>query len=310
MNYDGPEDDGATLPADSQPVNTEMADMMVQGTEYPYFSKSRVKTAKNCMRSFFYTYVMGLRFEGNFYTDRGTRIHKSIENYYERLTEAVQTGEFDEVAAWTEDLMEYFGEDDVGLWLDWIDPFIHNFLKFEERRLEHCLAHDVPLSQFVPHAVEAEGRKQVIEDGPEWMGYADAILHAASVPEIEDTEGYVIVDFKTGKTPKKQYRDEGIFLEGTFYRELFKDELDVVAVAGYFPMNDDFLVTPPSEKRLAKVFDVIGGIMDAECMADFACSPQPLCKWGEGDDEQCDHYDYCETSWGKPGGPGPTYSQD
>lgn len=329
MNYDSPthgdEDVEPPLPAYMQKEASPMANAVVAATEHPYFSKSRVKQAKTCKRSFYYTYVLGLRTDGNFYTKRGTRIHKAFENYYQRLTDAVESGEFFEHDRYDGDtFMEYFGHEDVGLWLDWVRPFITNFIRYEVRRWEACYdsvlrdhgdvydeaeyqsAVRLAAERFVPYAVELEGYLDR-GDEPHWMGYADGVYHAASIPEVDATEGYVIVDFKTGKTPKEQYRNEGIFLEGEFYAALFEDELDIAAVAGYYPMNDDFIIAPLSDSRRELIGEIVDSILDAEEVSDFPLTMQPLCKWGPDDEDQCDHYDYCPSNWGEAGGPGPTY---
>ncbi|MDQ2052972.1 PD-(D/E)XK nuclease family protein, partial [Natronolimnohabitans sp. A-GB9] len=133
------------------------------------------------------------------------------------------------------------------------------------------------------------------------------ILKAASVPQVDADEGVVIVDVKTGKTPKEQYRDDGIFLEGQYYSMLFEDDWNIAAVAGYFPMNDDFLVSELDDERRSRIDKYIEEMTAGNDREDFPIKEQPLCKWGEGDDQQCDFYNICSSRWGKCGGPGPNY---
>ncbi len=263
--------------------------------ELPYISKSRVTTYKTCPRKFYHQYILGMRTPGNYYTKRGTQIHKAYELYYENLLEYYsESGEI------PDDLTEMLPAD-VSLWADWIEPYISNFIMFEEARLK--AAPDA--ESFLPVGIEAEGWDW---DQPvPWMGYADVILHASSVPQVETNEGVVIIDFKTGKTPKKQYRDDGIFLEGEYYAMLFEGDWDIAAVAGYFPMNDDFLVSELDAARRSRIEKYIEEMAASNDREDFPTCEQPLCAWGKEEGQQCDFYKICSSKWGTVGGPGPNY---
>ncbi len=263
--------------------------------ELPYISKSRVTTYKTCPRKFYFSYIKGLRGPSNFYMKRGTRIHTAFETYYENILDVW----YDEGVVY-DDLSLYLPEDTMG-WGDFTEPFISNFLLFENRRRD---AVDDPAA-FLPVGIEAEGWDE--QTSPPWMGYADAILQAESVPEVETDEGVVIVDFKTGKTPDPKYRDDGIFLEGEYYAVLFEDEWDIAAVAGYFPKNDDFIVSPLDDERRERIFRYVSEMTASELRENFPIKEQPLCKWGPEEDSQCDFYEICPSRWGKRGGPGPTY---
>jgi len=229
---------------------------------------------------------------------RGSRIHKAVEIYYENVV-----AEYERCSGVYADLTRYL-PDDSELWADFIEPFITNFLLFEHRRRDHCASSDGKMSDFPPVGIEAEGWDESYT--PPMMGYADVILPSGSLPEVGGS-GVVIVDLKTGKTPDVKYRDEGIFLEGEYYSYLFKDDWDVDAVAGYYPKNDDFIISDLDESRLASIFDMVDSMKSSREREDFPTKPQPLCKWGSGDDEQCEFYDICSTSWGRRGGCGPTY---
>ena len=274
---------------------TELRENAADG-ELPYISKSRLTTFKICPRKFYYNYIKGFRTPGNFYTKRGTRVHSAFETYYENVLDEWENGVFHN------DLSKYLPEDTMG-WADFTEPFITNFLLFEYRRLDSVGVDG--LEDFLPVGIEAEGWDETTS--PSWMGYADVILNAASVPDLEEDEGVVIVDFKTGKTPKEKYRDDGIFLEGEYYAMLFEDEWDVAAVAGYFPKNDDFIVSPLDEERRKRIYEYVEEMTESELREHFPIKEQPLCRWGPGEDQKCDYYDICPSKWGKRGGPGPTY---
>lgn len=282
------------------PTQTDKLQELRENTpdgELPYISKSRVTTYKTCPRKFFYSYIKGLKSPETFYMTRGTRIHRAVEIYYENVV-----AEFEETGEVNDNLIQYLPEDSER-WADFIEPFITNFLLFEHRRLD---AAPSP-SDFIPVGIEAEGWDESYT--PPMMGYADVILKASSVPEIDENDGVVVTDLKTGKTPDPKYRDEGIFLEGEYYSYLFKDEWDVTAVAGYYPKNDDFIVSDLDEDRLASIFKMIERMKVSREMEKFPTKPQPLCKWSDDDDDQCEFYDICPAGgWGKKGGPGPTYN--
>lgn len=275
---------------------TELRENAADG-ELPYISKSRVTTFKTCPRKFYYQYVKGLRTPENFYMKRGTRVHEAFETYYENVLKTWEKVGFVYGESY---LYEYLPEDTLE-WADFTEPFISNFLLFEARRLR--AVDDV--EDFLPVGIEAEGWDE--DMAPPWMGYADVILKAASVPEIEDDEGVVIVDFKTGKTPKPEYRDDGIFLEGEYYAILFEGKWDIAAVAGYFPKNDDLIVSPLDEERRARIYEYVEEMTESDLREHFPIREQPLCKWGSDDDQQCDFYNICSSKWGTRDGPGPTY---
>ncbi|ELY47352.1 RecB family exonuclease [Natronorubrum sulfidifaciens] len=276
-------------------VLAELRDETEDG-ELPYISKSRITTYKTCPRKFYLTYIKGLRTPDTYYTKRGRQVHEAYERYYENVLEHYEaTGEI------PEDLTEMLPSD-VSLWADWIELYISNFILFEQDRLAEAATPE----EYLPVAVEAEGWDW--EQSPPWMGYADVIVNASSVPQVDRDSGVVIVDFKTGKTPDPKYRDDGIFLEGEYYAVLFEEQLDVAAVAGYFPMNDDFVVSPLDSERRERIYQYVEEMTASDDLENFPIKEQPLCKWKPDDDCQCDFYSICPSTWGQPGGPGPTYS--
>lgn len=274
---------------------TELREGCAPG-ELPYISKSRVTTYKTCPRKFYYSYIKGLRTPDTYYTKRGRQIHEAYERYYENLLEHYEaTGEI------PDDLTELLPSE-VSLWADWIEPYMSNFIMFEQARL----AEAPTVEDFLPVGIEAEGWDW--EQAPPWMGYADVIVNASSLPQIDEDDGVVIIDFKTGKTPDPKYRDDGIFLEGEYYAVLFEGNWDIAAVAGYFPMNDDFVVSPLDTERRERIYEYVEEMNASDEIDNFPIDPQPLCKWGPDDDQQCDFYVICSSKWGKRGGPGPTYN--
>ena len=280
-----------------------------------HVSKSRIKTFIQCPRKFWLKYWCDNRSPGSYHTEKGSQIHRAYEDFHENLIESVEeTGERPSTFA---DLM--------GPWEDyaqWLDPHIKNFWLFEEQRWE--LAKEAALNEYdhedhnkityaralklwLPVGVEVEGR---LEDPPTgdipWMGYADAVLHAATVPGIEADEGVVILDYKTGKVEDEQYRDEGIYLEGEFYGWLFQDdpefEHEVVGVAGYYPQEDELVVSPfPNVGRRRMITEAVEGMQQPPDVENYDYDEQPLCHYGSG---RCFYYNECPSTWGLKNGAG------
>lgn len=283
------------MPAQTNRV-LELREGVEQG-EIPYVSKSRVKKWITCPEKFNYSYLKGYKEPETRYMRRGTVVHEAIEDYYAEaeafVEERGQTPTLREIV----DLLP-----DTRRWADHTEPYITNFIRFELRR-----ARDAPTpEEWLPVAVEAEEWLDdplgYGDDAIPWMGYADAIYPASAFPQIEATEGVVIVDFKTGKTPIEKYREEGIYLEGEYYAMLFESEWEVAGVAGYYPKGDDLIVSPLKASRREKIEEVVHAFQSVSGTdpGHLEINEQPLCKWGEGDDEQCPYYNMCSSRWGEP----------
>jgi len=275
--------------------------------EIPYLSKSRIKKWETCPRQFYHTYIEGKRAEETDAMRQGTRIHETFEDYYANVQEHYAPEEGEEISDFppTPEQLTELLPDDVLRWADWRE-FMANFIVWEIRRAEAAdekfeLTENA-IHHWLPVGIEAEEWKE--DEDPPWMGFADVIVHAATVPQVDTDSGVVIVDFKTGKTPNKKYRDNGIFLEGEFYAAIFEDVYDVVGVAGFYPKAGDFLVSDLSDKRrktVEEIVDEINTAVENGCnIEDFPIDEQPLCKWGEGEENQCEFYDECPSSWGVP----------
>lgn len=264
--------------------------------ELPYISKSRLKTFVQCPRKLYYNYILGIRPPENYHMKKGSRIHLVFEKYYENLFEYHSSEFIDELPETVDDLVKHL-PDDGQLWFDWTKPYIGNFISWELQRAQNVST----VADWLPVGIEEEGWND--DELIPWMGFADVIVPAKSVPEVNEDDGVVIVDFKTGKTPNKKYRDHGIYLEGEYYGMLFKDQYDVKGVAGYFPKNNDFIVSPLSEDRREFIRDSIEEIHNfGTDKQNFEPDTGPLCKWGKDSDEQCDYYSMCHAGkeWGGP----------
>lgn len=270
----------------------------------PYISKSRLKTYTQCPRKFWYTYWCGVRAPDNYYFKRGRQVHEAFEVFHERV---IELGDF------PPSLHSLFH----GANMQWADYYA-SFMAFERRRWKECRDFDT----WLPAEIEVEGwlgappESWVEENGePDyvsadipsgsipWMGRADVVLNTQSVPGV-DGDGVVIVDYKTGKTPDEKYRDEGIYLEGEYYAMLFEEFYNVDAVAGYYPGDDELIVSPLSEERRELIMSNVARMQWTNDKERFPIEEQPLCCYKSG---ECHFYEVCDSRWGTPGGPGPTY---
>jgi hypothetical protein len=233
---------------------------------------------------------------------RGTNVHTVFEEYYLNVIDLWERETYI-----YNDLTLYL-PDDVELWADYIEPYVSNFLLFEQARRETVVkAGDRSL--FIPVAVEAE-----VWD---WdheiplMGFADVILHAASVPGFEDESGVLIIDHKTGNEVKaEKYKNyEGSVLdELEYYAMLFEDEYEIAAIAGYFPRGNVLIDSRPDPDRRVRLETTIRTLFDSGTDIDnYPIKPGPLCAWKKDPDCQSYYYEMCEECrWGTPDGPGPT----
>lgn len=274
---------------------------------FEYVSKSRLTTFEKCPRSWAIKYVAGHRAEETFPMRKGTQLHGTFEAFYEALSGA-------ERGTALIDLLPSSSAE--WLWGPFGSEHVFHFLSFEALRLEG--APDFETYQDVKVESELWWDDPSVEDSPPWFGFLDAMYPAASFPWVEHNEGWVVCDFKTGKTPKPQYRETGIFLELEFYRILAEQNgYNVVAMAGYYPQADDVLVCEPSAERENMVFDLVESMLGFRGVDpnDVEKNEQPLCRWKTG---MCDYYRHgkvtaeawdgeCDSEWGTPNGPGPNY---
>lgn len=262
--------------------------------ELPYISKSRVMQWKKNPEHFRLKYLEGIREPETDAMVRGTRIHETFEEYYLSAAEAGQPRDRIELLP-----------DDRQLWADFIEPYVTNFFKWEQRRADEV---DGVAEHYLPIAVEDEHWRSAVLDlpgEPEWMGLADAIIPAQSVSQVNANSGVVIVDFKTGKVPDKKYRSNGIYTELEYYEILFEDKYDVAGAAAYYPREDTLLVQPNNQEYRSKVLDAAREMVEA-CNdyngdAQFEAKEGPLCKWGMDDDQESAFYGVCsQCTWGVP----------
>jgi len=266
--------------------------------ELPYISKSRIKQWIENPEHFRLKYLEGIVEPETDAMVRGTRIHESIEYFYERLLEEGADGEP------TTDEMVARLPPDRKKWTPFIEPYISNFLRWEASRWHEASSTDA----YMPVSVEEEKWRdgtRWFDNSPEWMGIADAVYHADSIAEINRDEGVVIVDFKTGDVPDKRYRSKGIYTELQYYVMVFEQDYNIAGAAAYYPRHDELLVKPHGGPYRERVLRNAGEILEAvdgyDGSTSFEADPGPLCKWGPGDDEQSAYYGVCsQCTWGVP----------
>lgn len=254
--------------------------------ELPYVSKSRLTKHIKCPRAFYFSYVLGIKEPENYHMVKGTRLHHVFEKYYENVLDHYASDFVEHPLPTSPWELQKFLPSEWQLYADFA-PYIGNFFQFELTRATQCRT----ISEWVPVGIEAE--EWDYDQDPPWMGFADVILPAVSVPGINEDDGVAILDFKTGKTPDKKYRGEGIFTEGEFYGMLFESRYDVAGVAGYYPKNNDLVVSPLSASRRDKIRDEISDMNGAEDKEDYPTDTGPLCKW-DTKDGGCHYLPFCK----------------
>ena len=265
--------------------------------ELPYVSKSRVKKWKENPEHFRLSYLEGIKEPETKAMKRGTIIHEAFEHYYEQCQRAGRHIEPEEPSALPHNHRQ---------WADFIEPYMTNFFEWEHRRWQR--AFEQP-ERYLPVGIEEEAWREDMlgHDTPPWMGIADAVLPAGTVPGSPYTndDGVLIVDFKTGSVPREQYRDEGIHLELAYYELVFEDEYDVAGSAAYYPRENETLFSPEGDSMQREVLETaremvtICGEYDGE--QKFEAKEGPLCKWGMDSDQQSAYYGVCsQCTWAVP----------
>ena len=281
----------------------------------PYVSKSRIKTWQQCPRKFYWKYWCDERPPGTYYTERGTQVHETFENFHLNLIEYI--AEYDRRPDRFTPLLEDW--QNYGQWTE----MVGNFFRFEERRWKAALQslvddrfeHDLDdsvLNRWEPVEVEAEAwlgkppedwqdsadyvsGEPPVGDLP-WMGRADLVADTRSVPGVSGN-GVTIIDYKTGSVPDEQYRDKGIYLEGEYYGRLFETFYDVDAVAGYYPSADELITSPyPNRARYTDIERAVLGMQQAPDIENYPVEQTPLCHYNNSQNEgQCWFHPICET---------------
>jgi len=278
----------------------------------PFLSKSKLTSWVKCPRQFYYKQnKSGDEAYESVETDemrQGTLVHETIETYYEniqayakslRSTRDGAVEEFQPYALLERDVIEFLPQENLSEWESVLDPFITNFLAFEAARQRNSSSPD----EWIPVGIEQEAWSQNIlsDDDTPWMGFADIILPAASLP-VNASHGVCLIDFKTGRVPHPDFRDTGIFLELEYYSLLFDDEYDITSIGAYYPLEDTFLHTTRSVERQEFIRQKGREIIDAQPATEetHPIEQQALCCWGPDDGERCPYYESCESNWASP----------
>lgn len=321
----------ATLPGIS-PDETLEVQPELREDGLPYISKSRLTTYIKCPAKFYWKYWCGHRTPDTIHTEKGSRLHEAFEDFHRNLAAYVEA--HGERPARFTDLLPHYRQ-----WAQWIEQ-VGAFFAFEERRwqatsealygkpyftgwdewvLDHWLPIEVEAEAWLgdpPQSwVDEHGEPDYVSGEPPvgdapWMGFADAILDSRSVPGVEG-DGVTILDYKTGSCPTIRYAghdlldtilNEGIFLEGEYYGWLFEAFYDVDAVAGYYPGDDELVVSPyPNQERRRDIKRCVIGMQrepeETEGNAlptEYPYEEQPLCNYSSGN---CHFYNICPSTW-------------
>jgi len=279
-SYDGEHDLSVKDPYLDPPVSNGL----------DHVSKSRIKTAIKCYRNFGYKYLGEVREGDNYYFARGTAIHETFERFYENLEAFVAAN-----GEPPERFTDIIGPaDDWFQWIEYIGPFFEWELDRWSAAVEATDSRQDAIGVWVPHSVEQELRVTEPPVGTlDWMGPYDVLYHAASVPSVNETEGYVVGDYKTGSVKDEQYRPEGIHIDLEFYGWMLGClDYDVVAGIGIYPTENENVVRHfPNPETRADITEIVQHFHSAEATTeDFPINPNPLCSY-------CFYQQQCPTNW-------------
>lgn len=263
-------------------------------SHFDYLSKSRLKTKEKCERKLGYKYINEVKPDENFYMVRGTNIHDSFEKYHQNVKAYVAANR-----CFPESLTELLGHGSEWFqFIDWVIPFFDWELERFEEAKKNTETLDAALDAWVPHSLE---RDLWIDDPPvgdlPWRGPYDALVESQSVPEIDATEGYTVVDYKTGSTPNEEYRDEGIHIDLCFYSWMLEIKgFNVTGAVGFYPTGDNHVVREvPQPEIRGRIISTIQYLHNNDVTkANMPINPQPLCDW-------CQFQEQCPTSWDREG---------
>lgn len=262
-----------------------------------YYSKSRLKKWVTCPRKFYYAYIKKLDTPETDSMARGTDIHELIELFYENAGEYAENNDEPPTT-----LFSLLNGEEHDNWREYLDPYLAHFLAFERRRWNNAKNMD----DWVPVAVEDEIWRELYDDVPVLMGYADVMLPAASFDnqDIPVNEGCVLVDFKTGE-PNENYmghEEGGVHLDLAYYALLFESKYNIVGVGAYYPLTDKLVTSGLKEEREEFIENISRAISEADenNIDDYPIKEQPLCAWGDEEGQRCVFYDECDSTWAVP----------
>lgn len=255
--------------------------------ELPYVSKSRVMEWIKNPNHFRLKYLEEIKEPETAAMRRGTDIHETFESIYEWVSETGSAPGPTEIG----DALP----DDRSMWADYMTPYLSNFLSWELERENE--------GSYIPISIEEEHWRENPTGGPELMGLADVIIPADSAAFLDENEGVVIVDFKTGKVPDEKYRSPGIYTELEYYTLLFEEKYDVAGAAAFYPRTGETLVKQSGER--GAVLDAIEEMQEASDEYSggetFETDPGPLCGWSPDDDDRSAYYGVCsQCTWNVP----------
>jgi CRISPR/Cas system-associated exonuclease Cas4 (RecB family) len=273
-------------------LSTENYGMESSADVLEHVSKSRIKTFLKCERKFAMKYLAGVRSPQNYHMEKGTNIHDTFEAFHKNVKSFVVANQ-----TFPENFTTLMPDSD--LWYQFLGQmgafFQWELDRWDEARSNADSVQDA-LDLWTPVALE----KSITLDDPPvgelpWLGPTDLVVHAASVPSVDDTDGLVIVDYKTGSVSDPKYRGKGIHIDLAFYCWVWEQSgYDVRAGVGLYPQENEKVVrSNPDMDARQKIVSVVDQFSEkAVQRTEYDVEPQPLCSW-------CYYQDQCPTSQDK-----------
>lgn len=233
-----------------------------------YLSPSSIFTFQQCPLKFRYTRIDGLLDPPGIDAVRGSYVHEILESLYrlpaeERTSTTAQSIARSLWPKWSEEAQDFLRtpqQERTFRWEVWWA--VENLFKLED-----------------PTVVKCDGIEEYVEapiDGVKIRGYIDRWAYGDN--------GIVICDYKTGKTPRPQYREDK-FQQLFIYAMLLEIIKDTAAerVELLYLKHGDRLVGIPSQINLNKTRELIQNTAEQiqnNCeTGHFEAKPSILCDW-------------------------------
>lgn len=272
-------------------------------------SPSSINTFKQCKRKYFYQYIAKLPTLPNIHQVRGTIAHSTLEEFYNLdLTAVMETASVATLrstiqqlffATWKKaqpqlrglqlspDQERFYFEETLLMLMNWSNQFLERLQEVREKKgysFAEAFRYLTPIRE-----------QEYTSDNYAVRGFIDAIHR------IE--EEIHLIDYKTNATFEMK---DSLKLQLAIYSLLYQEKHgQLPSKVGIFFLRHKLKLLDVDEEllNLAKreIELVHAHTTQTEAMADYPCSPGPLCKWSTG---KCDFYDTCQPFKNRNGGHG------
>ncbi len=221
-----------------------------------WLSKSQVNCWKQCPKKWWFQYIVKCKQKPSDAMMRGIKIHKDLEKFYDMIE--IKDGKIIDTSK--------------------VPKELHQFIKFEERRIKSCVNIDgsFNLEFFKPVMQEVFVKNETLK----LRGYIDAVYKSSKDGKL------IIIDWKTGKYRPEQfnsYRFE-LAMYKELYEKVYGDEVGYWGI--YFVDADKLFFEPVKSISIKAMYKSIKKTREGIESGEYPCKPGILCRW-------CDFHKQC-----------------